>query len=309
MPMRLFGGRGRSNVRACPACGREVADSATFCPSCYMVFRAEGAADLREFLQGGRVPSDVYLLRKMQTEDPDLGPVIREIPETRPATPQPPSPPSSPTQTPPAPGSQEIPFLIGLPPLSPPSVPVETTPVPAAASPADARPKPPGRTSVELLMGFDRPLPPMTSGEEQLPALFEWMLDHDPVIPNDLPRLEEIHTAVFQGRPAGRLPYEQHILLQVADDLLLHPTREALDEHLVFLARGYRRAAEAYHNAPEKGTAADEALWQMASIASRLRLEVWMYRSRYDAPPIVAGWAGPFAKRSKDRRKGKRGRE
>lgn len=176
--------------------------------------------------------------------------------------------------------------------------------------PADGSPrKPAGRTSVELLLSFDRSRPPATRAVEEVPALFEWMLDQDPVIPNNLPRLEEIHAAVFQGRPAGRLMYEEHILLQVADDLLLHPPREALDVHLVLLARGYRRAAEAYHSSPQGGKATDEALWQMASMASRLRLEAWMYRSRYEAPPMVAGRGGPAATHPQDPRTGKRGRE
>src|SRR5512135_1436862 len=74
MALRLFGA-GSIRARSCPACERNVKADATFCPSCYMVFRPEGAAALREFLQGGRVPPDVYLLRKMQTEDPDAGPV------------------------------------------------------------------------------------------------------------------------------------------------------------------------------------------------------------------------------------------
>ncbi len=309
MPLRLFGGRGRENVRSCPACRREIPDSATFCPSCYMVFRAEGTADLREFLQGGRIPSDVYLLRKMQAEDPDLGPVIRGDPELCSATPQPPPAPSSPTHTPPAPGSDKLPLLSSLPSPSPPGTPVQAAPDPSTAPPTDPPRKPAGRTSVELLLSFDRSRPPATRAVEEVPALFEWMLDQDPVIPNNLPRLEEIHAAVFQGRPAGRLMYEEHILLQVADDLLLHPPREALDVHLVLLARGYRRAAEAYHSSPQGGKATDEALWQMASMASRLRLEAWMYRSRYEAPPMVAGRGGPAATHPQDPRTGKRGRE
>lgn len=82
MPLRLFGG-GSEKVRACPACEHEIAAQATFCPSCYMVFRPEGAAELRKYLHGSRVPADVYLLRKMQTEDPNTGPVIRVSPEAQ----------------------------------------------------------------------------------------------------------------------------------------------------------------------------------------------------------------------------------
>jgi hypothetical protein len=305
MPLRLFGGRGRENVRSCPACRREIPDSATFCPSCYMVFRAEGTADLREFLQGGRIPSDVYLLRKMQAEDPDLGPVIREVSSLSSATPLSPPESGNPTHAPPAPGSEELPLLSSLPSPPPPGTPVQAPLDPPTAPPPNPSPKPAGRTSVELLLNYDRSRPPAARAAEEVPALFAWMLDHDPVIPNNLPRLEEIHAAVFQGRPAGRLTYEEHILLQVADDLLLHPPREALDDHLVLLALGYRRAAEAYHGSPQGGKVADEALWQMASMATRLRLEAWMYRSRYEAPPMVPGRDGTAARRPQDHRKGK----
>ncbi len=271
-----------------------------------MVFRAEGAADLREFLRGGRIPSDVYLLRKMQAEDPDLGPVILEAPPAEPPS-KPPAP-SSPSQPPPAPSPQEH-LLPPDPPVSPASTgPAQTISAPPAAPP-DIRPKPGARTSVELLSNFEDPLPPCTRAAEEIPALFEWMLEHDPVIPNNLPRLGAIHAAVFQGRPAGRLTYEEHILLQVADDLLLHPTREALVEHLMFLARGYRRGATAYHDASEKGKEAEGALWEMASMASRLRLEAWIHRSRFEASPMVAGWAGQAARHPRHGRKGKRGRD
>ncbi len=78
MSIRLFSGRGSDKRRTCPACEQKIAATANFCPSCYMVFRPEGAADLREHLQGGRVPSDIYLLRRLQAEDPDAGPVVRE---------------------------------------------------------------------------------------------------------------------------------------------------------------------------------------------------------------------------------------
>jgi hypothetical protein len=46
-----------------------------------MVFRPEGAAALREYLQGARVPPDIYLLRKMHTEDPNAGPVTCMAPD------------------------------------------------------------------------------------------------------------------------------------------------------------------------------------------------------------------------------------
>jgi hypothetical protein len=330
MPLRLFGGKGSGKVRTCPACEQEVAVTATFCPSCYMVFRPEGAADLREHLQGARVPSDVYLLRKMQAEDPNTGPVIR-VPEELPAPP--PAAPAASTcgttvaedvPSAPTPVAPSVPISASPAPL--PDPPVAETPLlplfPAAPPPAEAAisveaprspsaPTPPvpptqatppsqdhGRSGGEPLLGFGVPLPPPTRSIEEAPALFVWMLEHDPIIPNNLERLQKIHAGVFRNRPADRLDYEQHILLQVADDLALHPTREAMDLHLMHLAAGYRRAGEAYHVAARREEhEADRALWQMASMASRLRMEAWVYQSRYGVPPVIAERGQPRTRR------------
>ena len=46
----------------------------------------------------------------------------------------------------------------------------------------------------------------------------------------------------------------------MSDDLLLHAPRDAMEEHLGCLARGYRRAAEAYHDTLQAEKAADEAV-------------------------------------------------
>ena len=48
----------------------------------------------------------------------------------------------------------------------------------------------------------------MSVSAEDVPALFVWMLEKDPLIPNNLSRLAEIHAAVFPGTPAARLGYE-----------------------------------------------------------------------------------------------------
>lgn len=324
MPIRLFSGRGNDKGRACPACEQKVAAEATFCPSCYMVFRPEGAADLREHLQGGRIPSDVYLLRKLQVEDPDTGPVVREparvsvsplpTPPGGPVSPGPLQPPESPVAaqafapelsvavavssavTPVANGpaqsliSPDAPLLNPFPPGESPVMPM--SPVPAGTPPPaqmPAHPRAQGRGGFEHILEYKAPLPPPTRSIEETSSLFTWMLDQDPVIPNNLDRLREIHAGVFRDKPAGHLTYEQHILLQVADDLSLHSTRESMDLHLKTLAAGYRRAVGAYHIAARCGEhEADSALWQMASLASRLRVEGWIFQTRHGVPPEVA---------------------
>ncbi|HYL81465.1 MAG TPA: hypothetical protein VEU07_11675, partial [Candidatus Acidoferrum sp.] len=140
------------------------------------------------------------------------------------------------------------------------------------------------------LLEFKAPLPPPTRSIEETSPLFAWMLDQDPIIPNNLERLQEIHAGVFRDKPAGHLTYHQHILLQVADDLALHPTRDSMDLHLQALAGSYRRAVEAYHIAARRGEReADSAIWQMASMASRLRVEGWIYQTRHGDPPEVSG--------------------
>jgi hypothetical protein len=113
-----------------------------------------------------------------------------------------------------------------------------------------------------------------------------WMLERDPVIPNNLELLETIHAGVFRDGSAANLAYQQHLLIQIIDDLWLHSTQETLNTHLGLLAAGYRRAAGAYHAAAQKGEKErNVALWKMASTASRLRVEAWLYRTRYGVAP------------------------
>jgi hypothetical protein len=112
------------------------------------------------------------------------------------------------------------------------------------------------------------------------------MLERDPVIPNNLELLETIHAGTFRDGSAAQLRYQQHLLIQIADDLLLHSTQETLNTHLGLLAAGYRRAAGAYHATAQKGERErNVALWQMASTASRLRVEAWVFRTRYGVAP------------------------
>lgn len=284
MPFRLFG-TGSTQVRPCPACERKIKADATFCPSCYMVFRPEGAAALREYLQGARIPADVYRLRKMQTEDPNAGPVTRAAPEPAAID----APPTAPVA---ADASESVASTT-------PSACVEADvgDIPtgrgrnAKAEPPDGhegRPQPKCRNGVEGFLAFAAPLPPPARSVEDVPALYAWMLEKDPVIPNNLARLEEIHVLVFGGQPAGRLGYEQHLLLQVAEDLRLYAAEDALGFHLAQLAAAYRRAADAYRKAEHEGSAmANHALWQMASLASRMRLEAWVYHARHgDSPQL-----------------------
>jgi hypothetical protein len=152
----------------------------------------------------------------------------------------------------------------------------------------NGRSKPKSRNGVEGFLAFVEPLPPPAISVEDVPALFAWMLEKDPVIPNNLRRLEEIHAEVFRNRPAAYLGYEQHVLLEAAEDLWLYTTEDALGFHLTQLAAAYRRAADAYRKADSEGSpTANQALWQMASLASRMRLEAWVYHARHgETPPL-----------------------
>jgi hypothetical protein len=281
MPLRLFGWQGTGKYRSCPACEQKIAADATFCPFCYMVIRPEGAADLREHLQGGRIPSDVYLLRKFQVDDGNTGPVLRHLAEPIVAESPPPSPSPLPEPSPQAP-SPPSPPQADSPQLTIPAVTEPAPPPPRSITPIRA----PQWKGIFSFFKFEAPLPPATASLDDLPALLRWMLERDPLIPNNLERLEVLHASVFRSGPAASLGYEQHLLLQIQDDLLFHATQEPLDTHLVQLSATYRHAAATYHMAVDKeGAEANTALWQMSSLASRLRVESWVYRSRYDARP------------------------
>jgi hypothetical protein len=294
MPLRLFGGQGSGGIRPCPACEREIAADATFCPSCYMILRPDGAVDLREHLRGGRIPGDVYLLRKMQADDPNAGPVVRESPVVA----RPPSPAEALVQQVPAASSPEsVDRCVSNPSVA--SAPLPSTPTISAASPETAivtpvesrrvqtaaEPEARAWKGVQSLLRFDPPLPPPTHSAEGVSALLTWMLERDPVIPNNLDLLDTLHAGIFQDGPALHLGYRQHLLVQIDDDLLLHPAQEALEMHLGFLATAYRKAASTYHTAHKREGEKNTALWQMASMASRLRVEAWVFRTRYGVTP------------------------
>lgn len=299
MPLRLFGAGSSTRVRSCPACERKIKADATFCPSCYMVFRPEGSAALREYLQGARIPGDVYLLRKMQSEDPNAGPVMRaSAPAGVAQVPPPESAPASSAESPPAPSEPTIPPPPQVESAAPRPAPSSVeAPTPAEQPRIEKGPGPQdgptvrhgvvkSRNGVEGLLAFREPLPPPAISAEDVPALFAWMLEKDPLIPNNLSRLTDIHAAVFQDAPAARLGYDQHLLLQVTEDLGLYGTKESLGFHLAQLAAAYRRASEAYRKAEGgRAQAVDAALWQMASLASRLRMEAWIYHGLHGEPP------------------------
>jgi hypothetical protein len=252
-----------------------------------MVFRPEGAAALREYLQGARVPADVYLLRKMQLEDPNAGPVTRtpldSVVDPKAVHADPPS--AAPV------GSATPPSTVSVKECGHPDVEgLSRRSLTKASSEArgeeNDRSRAKTRNGVEGFLAFCEPVPPLTRAAEDVPALYAWMLEKDPVIPNNLARLQAIHADVFRNTPAARLGYEQHLLLQVADDLALYATEDALGFHLSQLAVAYRRAAEAYRKAENGGSPAiNLALWQMASMASRMRLEAWVYHARHGESP------------------------
>jgi hypothetical protein len=294
MPLWFFGGQGSGETRACPACELDIAAQATFCPFCCLVIRPEGTADLREHLRGGRIPTDVYLLRKMQVEDPNTGPVIR-VSEIAPT-----SPPVA-ASDPSVPRTQEsLPFSTPFPATSQAFPPVTAAESAKAPQPqTHIAPRVRTWTGVPSLLKFEEPLPPPTRSIDETPTLFAWMLERDPVIPNNVELLETIHASNFRDTPAAHLGYAQHLLLQIADDLLLHPTQDVLNDHLTVLAAAYRRAAGAYYASVQEGQdTVNVALWQMASLASRLRVEAWVYHSRHGHPPAIThvGWRAEVSK-------------
>jgi hypothetical protein len=291
MSLRFFGA-GTARVRSCPACEQTIQVDATFCPSCYMVLRPEGTAALREYLHGARVPADVYLLRKMHTEDPSAGAPTRAVPER--ATVQSAV---SGDAIPPASASANKPQLAKAEKKPIEAMPIDTDepgpliPTETSESGGGQNGRAPlkSRNGVEGFLAFAEPLPPPARSSGEIPALYAWMLERDAVIPNNLVRLEEIHAKAFRDKPVARLGYEQHLLLQVAEDLGLYTTEDALRYHLSQLGGAYRRAADAYRRTESEGSgAATHALWQMASLASRLRLEAWVYRARHGEAPQLS---------------------
>jgi hypothetical protein len=283
VPLRLFGGSIR--VRVCPGCERDLEPDAAFCSSCFMVFRPEGVSALREFLHGARIPADIYLRRRLQSQDPDAGPVVV-------APPLPTA--SAPAHSAPLPQLEETPQSPPepVPVLEEPAAAHVVPPPPAAqqptvASTAETPPVPP--KGVDGLLRFKDPLPPPASRPEDVPAVYTWMLEYDPLIPNNLSVLQAIHDAVFPHNPLRQVGYEQHVVLLAADDAGLFVTSDAHNMLLLQLAGAYRRASEAYRFAGEDESAANRALWELASLASRLRISAWVFATRYgQAPELVS---------------------
>jgi len=149
------------------------------------------------------------------------------------------------------------------------------------------------RTGLPSLFRFGSPLPPPARTVQEIPGLVAWLLEHDPVIPNNLTRLDAIHAEVFERRPASRLSYVQHLELQIADDLWLHPDRESLEFHLQDLLEAYRQSTEAYQGGAAAADRTADALWRMASAVSRIRAEAWVHRTLYGTAPALSGRRRP----------------
>jgi hypothetical protein len=246
-----------------------------------MVIRPEGAADLREYLRGARIPSDVYLLRKMHLKDPNSGPVSR-VSEQEPTPP--------PAMVPDRLSIQPVAFVS-------PALPVPSSPegfALSASTDTDSTSRvdseEPSRSRAWAagysLIRFDGPLPPATHTVEEAPVLLAWMLEQDPMVAGLTDVLAAAHARTFGDDPVAQVGYQRHLLLLIGDDLLLHPNQEALAGHLEVLAAAYRRAVGASHAAVKRGQKVDyPALWRVASLACRLRLEAWVYRSRHGVSP------------------------
>lgn len=61
--------KGGTHSPRCPACQTSLLPRRSFCPHCYMVLRPEGMADLQQALQGAKVRTDIYILRKLHLGD------------------------------------------------------------------------------------------------------------------------------------------------------------------------------------------------------------------------------------------------
>ncbi|MFA5026923.1 MAG: hypothetical protein WC713_03540, partial [Candidatus Methylomirabilota bacterium] len=179
--MRFFGS-GSSRQRSCPACEERIAAEASFCPSCFMVFRPQGAAALRKHLQGGRIPGDVYLLRKLQAADPDAGPVERSpvvdppAPPSASAAPPPPAAPVEPSERLVVPD----PLALFQDDLEPEEIAIPSEPLGVEESSSQelelpleppVKPQRGTRTGLPSLFRFGSPLPPPARTVREIPVL------------------------------------------------------------------------------------------------------------------------------------------
>lgn len=214
-----------------------------------MVLRPEGMTDLHQALQGSKVRQDIYILRNLHRGD-DEGIVL--LPTA-----------------------------------------AEAPPPPPAGSPREEA-KRPG----PLTYSFSA-LPPACTGPQDLPPLVAWFLRHDPLIPNNLEVLEEAHRKL-QGHPP-MLTYQRHLTLAITDDLRTYDTQELLQKHLALLTTAYARTLHAFRDlesrypgltTPDRIPEPDRhRIWELCAqiglIATRLRVEGWIYQERYGASPLM----------------------
>jgi len=132
-----------------------------------------------------------------------------------------------------------------------------------------------------------------SAGLDDLPSLIRWFLKNDRLLPNNLEILGEAHR-ILHG-PADGWTYELHLASAIADDLRTYDSPELLQGHLTLLTTVYARTLEALRTLaspyPNLRSPADlpepegQKMWglclTLGLTATRLRVEGWMYRSRY----------------------------
>jgi len=132
-----------------------------------------------------------------------------------------------------------------------------------------------------------------SAGLDDLPSLIRWFLKNDRLLPNNLEILEEAHR-VLHG-PEDGWTYERHLASTIADDLRTYNSPELLQGHLTLLTTVHARTLEAlrtlaspYPNLRSPAELPEPERHQMWGLclmlgltATRLRVEGWIYQSRY----------------------------
>jgi hypothetical protein len=132
-----------------------------------------------------------------------------------------------------------------------------------------------------------------STGLDDLPSLIRWFLKNDRLLPNNLEILEEA-LRVLHGSEDGR-PYARHLAETIADDLRTYDSPELLQAHLTLLTTVHARTLDALRTLaspyPDLRSPADlpepekQKMWglcfTLGLTATRLRVEGWIYRSRY----------------------------
>jgi hypothetical protein len=227
-------------------------------------------ADLHQALQGSRVRQDIYILRNLHRGD-DEGVVLLPTSEQ--------------SRTPP-------------PTVSPEANSIERE---QQTPPPDPKPRlrsGEGQGHGLLTYSFASP-PPACTSLQDLPPLVEWFLRQDPLIPNNLEVLEEAHRKIHDRQP--QLPYQHHLTLAITDDLRTYDTQELLQKHLALLTTAYARTLHAFRDLASRYPGLDtpdripepdrHRIWELCVsiglIATRLRVEGWIYQERYGVTPLA----------------------